>query len=134
MSYISIDTFREVWSDKNGEPKKNKAGEYQAMAKLRVRVDEGDRNTSFSLEVWRQIVAARGNKLVINETFVPEEGPRKGETIIGRSARLQSNGSGDDLIVEKDGDPRQVYNLQTGLAEAFARVCEQSQIAERSRA
>ena len=39
MSYISIDTFREVWSDKNGEPKKNKAGEYQAMAKLRVRVD-----------------------------------------------------------------------------------------------
>ena len=134
MSYISIDTFKSVWTDDKGQPKKNKLGEFQGLAELRVRVDEGDKKSTFSLNQWRQIVAARGNKFIINETFTPEKSKSfpSGKEVPGRSAILQSNGIGDDLVVEKGGEPRQVYNLQTGLADAFALVCTNTEIAQRS--
>jgi len=130
MSYISMDIFSEVRGEDKNKPEKRDDGKYKIKAELRGRVNEGDDKNSYSISNWRQIVAARGNKFVINETYTND---KTKETIIGRSALLQSNGDGQDyLIVEKEGDPKRTYNFTTGLADAFALVCEQSEIAQRS--
>ncbi len=130
MSYISIDVFAEVRGEDKKKPEKRDDGKYKIKSELRVRVNEGDKKNSFSMSNWRQIVAARGNKFIINETYIHEETK---ERVIGRSAFLQSNENGqDDLIVEVDGEPKKMYSFPTGLVDAFALVCEQSEIAQRS--
>ena len=130
MSYISMDIFSEVRGEDKNKPEKRDDGKYKIKAELRVRVNEGDKKSSFSMSNWRQIVAARGNKFIINASYISAETKK---TIEGRAAFLQSNGDGqDNLIVEVDGEPRKSYNFPTGLADAFALVCEQSEIAQRS--
>ena len=117
-------------TDKNGKIVKvakegaNK-GQPVPIAELRVRVSEGENSEVFTLDKWRKVVMAKGNEFQINSEFVAKNGNR----VPSRSVKLSSNGIGDDLRVKKGDGEWTTYHLQSGLSEAFASVCEQTEIA-----
>ena len=93
---------------------------------MRVRVSEGENTETFTLEKWQKVVASRGNTFQINSEFTSK---KTGQTIAGRSVQLIANGVGDELHVIKGGGNRTTFTLKTGLAESFANVCEQTELA-----
>ena len=130
MGFISIDTWTSLQTDRNGKVVKvskdgpNK-GQPVPIAELRVRVTEGASSEVFTLDKWRKVVMSKGNEFQINSEFVAKNGNK----VPSRSVKLSPNGVGDDLRVKKGDGEWTIYHLQSGLAEAFASVCEQTEIA-----
>ena len=130
MGFISIDTwtYLQETKDKKGLAvieKGPKKGQPVPQADLRVRVTEGENTEVFTLDKWRKVVMSKGNEFQINSEFVAKNGNK----VPSRSVKLSPNGVGDDLRVRKGDGEWTTYHLQSGLAEAFASVCEQTEIA-----
>ena len=131
MGYISMDTWTSLQTDREGKIVKvtkegavNK-GQPVPIAELRVRVTEGDNTELFTLDKWRKVVMTKGNEFQINSAFTAKNGNR----VPARIVKLSPNGIGDDLSVKKGDEEWTTYHLQSGLAESFASVCEQTEIA-----
>ena len=77
------------------------------------------------MDKWRKLVSSKGNEFQINGEFLS----KSGQKIPSRSVILAPNGSGDDLKVRKGEGEWTTFHLQSGLAEAFSSVCEQTEIA-----
>ena len=126
MGFIAIDTWRDLAKDSKGKIIQDKNGNPIPTADLRVRVSEGENTETFTLDKWRKVVASRGNTFQINSEFTSK---KTGQNIAGRSVQLIANGVGDELHVIKGGGNRTTFTLKTGLAESFANVCEQTELA-----
>ena len=126
MGFISIDTWRDLAKDSKGKVIQDKNGNPIPTADLRIRVSEGDVTETFTLDKWWKVVASKGNEFQINSEFTSN---KTGQQIAGRSVKLIANGVGDELHVIKGGGNRTTFTLKSGLAEAFAQVAEQTEIA-----
>ena len=126
MGFIAVDTWRYFLKDGKGKVVKGKNGDPVPIADLRIRVSEGENTETFSLDKWRQIVASRGNTFQINSEF---HSTATGKDIPARSVQLVANGVADELNVMKSDEGKITFYLKTGLAESFADVCEQTELA-----
>jgi hypothetical protein len=129
MGFIAIDTWTSLQTNSKGEIAKIKDGDRKGqavpVAELRVRITEGSSSEVFTLDKWRKLVSSKGNEFQINGAFTS----RTGQVIPARSVCLSTNGMGDDLRVRKGEGEWITFHLQSGLAESFASVCEQTEIA-----
>ena len=126
MGFIAIDTWRDIAKDNKGKIINDKNGNPIPTADLRIRVSEGENTETFTLDKWRKVVASRGNTFQINSEFTSA---KTGQNISARSVQLVANGVADELHVIKGGGNRTTFSLKSGLAESFADVCEQTELA-----
>ena len=126
MGFIAVDTWRDLAKDNKGKVINDKNGNPIPTADLRIRVSEGDNTETFTLDKWRKVVASRGNTFQINSEFTSA---KTGQNISARSVQLVANGVADELHVIKGGGNRTTFSLKSGLAESFADVCEQTELA-----
>ena len=124
MARLSITGWPEPIRDKNGKPEMSKKRpDVQAIVvEPRVEVFENvDKSTTFKLETWINIVSSKGDEYTINDEWTDKQ---TNETTFRRTARLQSNGDGDELYY-RVGSETSKFHFRPGVCDAVSVACRE---------
>ena len=137
MANLSMDVWSYLQTNKQGDVSVASKGENKGknvpMARLRVKVSEGELSDIFTMEAFTNMFHSEGSEYCVNNEFTPEKGKNKGKLTPARYAKFSSNGS-DEMIQVRRGDGEwTTYNLQAGITQQFANVCKFTQISMRDK-
>ena len=124
MARLSITGWPEPIRDKKGTIKMSdsRPGVQAIVVEPRVEVfDNVDKSKTFKLETWINIVSSKGDEYTINDEWTDKQ---TNETTQRRTARLQSNGEGDELYY-REGSETSKFHFRPGVCDAISVACRE---------